>query len=162
MTDRARRIALLGAPIDMGASQRGTLMGPAALRTAGLATLLESLDFEVVDCGDLSVAELSDLADRPPEKANHYREIQRWTRVLSRRGYEIAKTGAIPIFLGGDHTLSLGSVNAMARHWQERGRELFVLRLDAPADYNTPETTITPHTHRMCAAVLCGPPGLRW
>ena len=96
MADRTRRIALLGAPIDMGASQRGTLMGPAALRTAGLATLLESLDVEVVDYGDLSVAEVSDLADQPPEKANHYREIQRWTRLLSQRGYEIASTGAIP------------------------------------------------------------------
>ena len=96
MADRARRIALLGAPIDMGASQRGTLMGPAALRTAGLATLLESLDFEVVDYGDLSASEVRDLTDRPPEKANHYREIQRWTRVLSRTGYEIAKTGALP------------------------------------------------------------------
>ena len=96
----------------------------------------------------------------PPEKANHYREIQRWTRVLSRRGYEIAQTGAIPIFLGGDHTLSMGSVNAMARHWQERGRELFVLWLDAHADYNTPETTITANMHGMSAAFLCGEPGL--
>lgn len=160
VTDRARRIALLGAPIDMGASQRGTLMGPAALRTAGLATLLETLDFEVVDYGDLSVAELRDLADKPPEKANHYREIQRWTRLLSRRSYEIAKTGALPIFLGGDHTLSMGSVNGMARHWQERGRELFVLWLDAHADYNTPETTITANMHGMSAAFLCGEPGL--
>lgn len=160
MTDRPRRIALLGAPIDMGASQRGTLMGPAALRTAGLAALLESLDFEVVDCGDLSVAEVGDLADRPPERANHYREIQRWTRVLSRRGYEIAQAGALPIFLGGDHTLSMGSVNAMARHWHGRGRDLFVLWLDAHADYNTPETTITANMHGMSAAFLCGEPGL--
>ncbi|MBR0774430.1 arginase [Bradyrhizobium diazoefficiens] len=160
MTDRARRIALLGAPIDMGASQRGNLMGPAALRTAGLVALLESLDFEVVDYGDLSVADVTDLVDRPPEKANYYREIQRWTRVLGRRGYEIAKTGAIPIFLGGDHTLSMGSVNAMARHWREQGRELFVLWLDAHADYNTPETTITANMHGMSAAFLCGEPGL--
>ncbi len=136
------------------------LDGPAALRTAGLAPLLESLDFEVVDYGDLSVAEVEDLADRPPEKANHYREIQRWTRLLSRRGHEIAQTGALPIFLGGDHTLSMGSVNAMARHWQERGRELFVLWLDAHADYNTPETTITANMHGMSAAFLCGEPGL--
>ncbi|WP_051335030.1 arginase [Bradyrhizobium sp. Ai1a-2] len=165
MTDRTKpnqdlRIALLGAPIDMGASQRGTLMGPAALRTAGLATLLESLDFDVVDYGDLSVTEIEDLTDRPPAKANHYREIQRWTRVLSHRGYEIAQTGALPIFLGGDHTLSMGSVNAMARHWRERGRELFVLWLDAHADYNTPETTITANMHGMSAAFLCGEPGL--
>ncbi|MCK1710754.1 MULTISPECIES: arginase [unclassified Bradyrhizobium] len=158
--DRGRRIALLGAPIDMGASQRGTLMGPAALRTAGLATLLDSLDFEVVDYGDLSVAEVRDLHDSPPDKANHYREIQRWTRALSRRSYEIAGTGAIPIFLGGDHTLSMGSVNAMARHWQERSRKLFVLWLDAHADYNTPETTITANMHGMSAAFLCGEPGL--
>src|ERR1700759_552211 len=95
------RVALIGAPIDMGASQRGTLMGPAALRTAGLPTLLETLGFEVTDYGDLSIRDMADLADPPPERANHYREIQRWTRVLSRRGYEIARTDAIPIFLGG-------------------------------------------------------------
>ena len=160
MTDRARRIALLGAPIDMGASQRGTLMGPAALRTAGLATLLENLDLEVVDYGDLSASEVRDLTDRPPERANHYREIQRWTRILSQRGHEIAATGALPIFLGGDHSLSMGSVNGVARYWREQGRPLFVLWLDAHADYNTPETTITGNMHGMSAAFLCGEPGL--
>ena len=158
--DQARRIALLGAPIDMGASQRGTLMGPAALRTAGLATLLDTLGFEVHEYGDLSVADTLDLNDSPPDNANHYREIQRWTRLLSRRGYEVAATGAIPIFLGGDHSLSMGSVNAMARHWQEKGRELFVLWLDAHADYNTPATTITANMHGMSAAFQCGEPGL--
>ncbi|MDE2377380.1 arginase [Bradyrhizobium sp.] len=165
MTDRTncqegRRIALLGAPIDMGASQRGTLMGPAALRTAGLATLLEGLGLTVEDHGDLSIAGIADRADDPPARANHYREIQRWTGALSRRGYEIARSGAIPIFLGGDHSLSMGSVNAMARHWQECGRELFVLWLDAHADYNTPATTITANMHGMSAAFLCGEPGL--
>jgi arginase len=159
-SDRARRIALLGAPIDMGASLRGTLMGPAALRTAGLATVLEALDFAVDDYGDLSVADLIDRADTPPENAKHYREVQRWTRALSRRGHEVAKTGAIPIFLGGDHSLSMGSVNAMARHWHECGRKLFVLWLDAHADYNTPATTITANMHGMSAAFLCGEPGL--
>src|SRR6516162_1343135 len=77
--ESTRRIALLGAPIDMGASQRGTLMGPAALRTAGLLTLLESLDFDVTDYGDLAVAGMTDLTDVPPQNAKHYREIQRWT-----------------------------------------------------------------------------------
>jgi arginase len=157
---QARRIALLGAPIDMGASQRGTLMGPAALRTAGLPTLLETLGFEVADYGDLSIRDMADLADPPPENANHYREIQRWTRVLSHRGYEIAQTGAIPIFLGGDHSLSMGSVNAMARYWQDTGRKLFVLWLDAHADYNTPATTLTSNMHGMAASFLCGESGL--
>jgi len=160
MQEAAKRIAVLGAPIDMGASQRGTLMGPAALRTAGLLTLLETLGFDVADYGDLSVRDMVDLVDTPPEKANHYREIQRWTRALSSRGYEIARTGAIPIFLGGDHSLSMGSVNAMARHWREVGRELFVLWLDAHADYNTPATTLTANLHGMAAAFLCGEGGL--
>ena len=158
--DEVRRIALLGAPIDMGASQRGTLMGPAALRTAGLITVLESLGFEVIDHGDVRADDIADLADTPPECANHYREIQRWTRALSRRAYGIARSGALPIFLGGDHSLSMGSVNAMARHWREAGRELFVLWLDAHADYNTPATTLTANMHGMAAAFLCGEAGL--
>jgi arginase len=157
---RTKRIALLGAPIDMGASQRGTLMGPAALRTAGLPTLLETLGFEVADHGDLSVNGATDLTDVPPKNANHYREIQRWTRALSRRGYELARSGALPIFLGGDHTLSMGSVNGMARYWRETGRELFVLWLDAHADYNTPATTLSANMHGMSAAFLCGEDGL--
>lgn len=156
----ARSIEVLGIPIDIGASQRGTLMGPAALRTAGLLALLESLGFDVTDHGDLSIAGMPDASDPSPANANHYREIQRWTRVLSRRGYEIAQSGGIPIFLGGDHSLSMGSVNAMARHWQEAGRELFVLWLDAHADYNTPETTLTANMHGMAASFLCGERGL--
>src|SRR5262249_60683793 len=118
-----RHIAVLGAPIDMGASQRGTLMGPAALRTAGLLTLLESLGYEVTDHGDLSIAMMPDASDPPPVKANHYREIQRWTRSLSQHGYEIARSGAVPIFLGGDHSLSMGSATGMARHLRPAGRE---------------------------------------
>jgi arginase len=158
--DEVMPIAVLGAPIDMGASQRGTLMGPAALRTAGLLTLLESLGFTVTDHGDLSIAGMTDLSDRPPDNANHYREIQRWTRALSRQGYALARSGQIPIFLGGDHSLSMGSVNAMARHWQEEGRELFVLWLDAHADYNTPATTLTANMHGMASSFLCGEDGL--
>ena len=159
-TDATRRIAVLGAPVDIGASQRGTLMGPAALRTAGLLTVLDELASEVRDHGDISISEVADLDDAPPDNAKQYRDIQRWTRALSAQAYELARSGAIPIFLGGDHTLSMGSVNAMARHWQERGRELFVLWLDAHADYNTPETTITANMHGMSAAFLCGEAGL--
>jgi arginase len=159
-SDTARRITLLGAPIDIGASQRGTLMGPAALRTAGLLTVLDGLASEVRDHGDISVREVAELADLAPDNAKHYREIQRWTRELSARAYELARSGATPIFLGGDHTLSMGSVNGMARHWREAGRELFVLWLDAHADYNTPGTTQSGNMHGMSAAFLCGEPGL--
>jgi arginase len=115
---------------------------------------------EVRDHGDISIREVAELTDPPPDHAKHYREIQRWTRELSARAYELARSGAIPIFLGGDHTLSMGSVNGVARHWREAGRELFVLWLDAHADYNTPATTITGNMHGMSAAFLCGEPGL--
>ncbi|NPU12293.1 arginase [Bradyrhizobium sp. 83002] len=155
-----QRIAVLGAPIDLGASVRGTLMGPAALRTAGLITVLETLGLDVTDYGDVNISDVRELGDAPPAKAKHYRQIQRWSQVLARRSHELAQTGAIPVFLGGDHSLSMGSVNGIARHCREQGRELFVLWLDAHADYNTPETTITANMHGMSAAFLCGEPGL--
>jgi len=154
------RIAVQGVPVEIGASQRGTLMGPAALRTAGLLTVLTALGLEVTDHGDLGIADVAALADPPPENARHYREIQRWVRALSRRSYELARSGSIPIFLGGDHTLSMGSVNGIARHCREAGRELFILWLDAHADYNTPATTLSANMHGMSAAFLCGEDGL--
>lgn len=155
-----RKIAVLGAPIDIGASQRGTLMGPAALRTAGLLTVLEGLGFDVKDHGDLSIGEVLELADDLPDNARHYREIQRWSRALSRSAYKLAQSGAIAIFLGGDHSLSMGSINGVTRHWHEMGREVFVIWLDAHADYNTPSTTLSGNMHGMSAAFLCGEPGL--
>ncbi|MDB5504387.1 MAG: rocF [Tardiphaga sp.] len=162
MTDLShhRRIALLGAPVEVGASQRGTLMGPAAMRTAGLGALLEELGFTVEDHGDLAPLDGHPVIDTPPENAKHYRDIQKWIQALSARAYVLAQSGALPIFIGGDHSLSMGSVNGVARHWHEQGRELFVLWLDAHADYNTPATTITGNMHGMSAAFLCGEPGL--
>lgn len=160
MAEGLKRIALLGAPVEVGASQRGTLMGPAALRTAGLGALLEELGFAVEDHGDLAPLDGHPIEDTPPENAKHYRDIQRWIEALSGRACALARSGALPIFLGGDHSLSMGSVNGVARHWREQGRELFVLWLDAHADYNTPATTITGNMHGMSAAFLCGEPGL--
>ena len=154
------RIALLGVPVDVGASQRGTLMGPDALRTAGLMAVLEALGFQVEDHGNLAVGPEALCDDAPPGNAKNYREIQAWTRAISARAFAIASSGAIPIFMGGDHSLSMGSVNGVARHWQAQGREVFVLWLDAHADYNTPDITPSGNMHGMSSAFLCGEPGL--
>lgn len=154
------RIALLGVPIEIGASQRGTLMGPAALRTAGIARMLEQLGFGVEDHGDLAIAAASSTDAPPPANTKYYDEIKTWVRALSERAFLLARSGAIPIFMGGDHSLSMGSVNGVARYWREMGRPLFVLWLDAHADYNTPATTETGNMHGMSAAFLCGEPGL--
>jgi arginase len=158
--DAGNRIALLGVPVEVGASQPGTLMGPAALRTAGLGALLENLGFAVEDHGDIQRPDLAYADDPAPLNSKHYREIGAWTRAVSARAYPLAGSGAVPVFLGGDHSLSMGSVNGVARHWHEQGRELFVLWLDAHADYNTPATTISGHMHGMVAGFLCGEPGL--
>jgi arginase len=157
---RVGKVALLGVPIDMGAAQRGTLMGPAALRTAGIKPVLEGLGIDVMDHGDISIARVAPATDPIPANANNYRDIQAWIRTLSPRAYDLAKSSAIPIFLGGDHSLSMGSINGVARYWHERNRELFVHWLDAHADYNTPLTTMTANMHGMSAAFICGEPGL--
>ncbi|MBR1224913.1 MULTISPECIES: arginase [unclassified Bradyrhizobium] len=152
-------IALLGIPIEIGASQAGTLMGPDALRTAGIARVLDQLGFAVADHGNLSISTVT--SDRPPPaNAKFYDEVKTWIRLLSERAYGLARSGAVPIFMGGDHSLSMGSVNGVARYWTEQGRPLFVLWLDAHADYNTPDTTITGNMHGMSSAFLCGEGGL--
>ncbi|HEY7385798.1 MAG TPA: arginase [Beijerinckiaceae bacterium] len=157
----ARRLAILGAPIDIGASRPGALMGPAALRTAGLVDNLRELGHAVEDQGD--VAPPQPLALDPAlsaAKARNLAHIAAWSRLLSDRTYAIARSGACPIVLGGDHSLSIGTVNGVARHAREIGRELFVLWLDAHADFNTPATTPSGNMHGMSAALLAGEPGL--
>jgi arginase len=157
---KSPRIALLGIPIEIGASQRGTLMGPDALRTAGIGRVLGQLGFAVEDHGDLAIAPISTADGPPPANAKYYDDIKFWIRALSERAFELARSGAIPIFMGGDHSLSMGSVNGVGRYWQAQGRPVFVLWLDAHADYNTPDTTETGNMHGMSAAFLTGEPGL--
>lgn len=155
------RIALLGVPIEVGASQRGTLMGPAALRTAGIGRVLEQLGNTVEDHGDLAPPSDASPDGPTPGNTKYYDEIKGWIRSLSERAFVLARSGAVPIFMGGDHSLSMGSVNGVIRYWQqEMGRPVFVLWLDAHTDYNTPATTETGNMHGMSAAFLCGEPGL--
>ena len=134
-------------------------MGPAALRTAGIARLLEQMGISVEDHGDLAIQGVTSEGTAPAN-AKFYDEVKTWIRALSERAFWLASSGAVPIFMGGDHSLSMGSVNGVARYWQQKGQPLFVLWLDAHADYNTPETTVTGNMHGMSAAFLCGEPGL--
>jgi arginase len=157
---KSPRVALLGVPIEIGASQRGTLMGPDALRTAGIGRVLEQLGFDVEDHGNLAVSTVASADGPPPANAKYYDDIKAWIRALSERAFQLARSGAIPIFMGGDHSLSMGSVNGVARYWREMDRPVFVLWLDAHADYNMPATTVTGNMHGMSAAFLCGEPGL--
>src|SRR6201989_669040 len=144
-TSKSSTIALLGIPIEIGASQAGTLMGPAALRTAGIARVLEQLGLTVEDHGDMAKPAVMSSSDPSHANAKYYDEIKSWVRALSDRACSIAASGAIPIFMGGDHSLSMGSVNGVARYWQETDRPPFVSWVAAASDYNTPAPPHTQH-----------------
>jgi arginase len=153
-------LSVIGAPIEDGADVPGTIMGPAALRTAGLVRTLRDLGHEIDDCGDLR---LQDGILQPVAMAGSLRNLARiacWSRLLCRETYTAMKRGRVPIVIGGDHSLSIGSVSGVARYCAEVGRELFVLWLDAHADFNTPATSPSGNMHGMSASALCGEPGL--
>lgn len=143
------RIDLIGVPTDAGASCRGAALGPDDLRTAGLAERLAGLGYAVADLGDVGV-------DRRLVPAA---EIDALAVGASEAGYRSLENGARPIFLGGDHSISMGSVAGVARHCRDAGRPLFVLWFDAHGDFNTWATTETGNIHGMSLARLCGEPG---
>jgi arginase len=152
-----KTIELIGAPVEAGAGRRGCIMGSNALRVAGLEATLGSLNYAVVDRGD--VRPVADSSVRLPGQARHAEEIAGWTRALDAAGYEAMRRGAFPLFLGGDHSLSMGSVSGVARHAAEAGKPLFVLWLDAHSDFNTPHTSPSGNMHGMPVAFFCGEAG---
>lgn len=154
---RDRRLALLGAPVEIGAGRRGCVMGPAALRTAELAERLQRLGYAVDDHGDATPVAVDGFS--LPGNARHAATIAGWSRSLKARVRALMAEGATPIVLGGDHSLAMGSVVGAAQHCQEAGREMFVLWLDAHADFNTPATTPSGNMHGMPVACFCGEPG---
>ena len=157
---RTLRITILGAPLGDGAGHAGTVMGPAALRTANLAGCLRDLGHDVEDLGDIVPESLLDDVGEERPSARNLASIARWTRSVSTRVHDAISTGRVPIMTGGDHSLAMGSVAGVARRCRETGRDLFVLWLDAHTDFNTPETSPSGNLHGMSAALLCGEPGL--
>jgi arginase len=152
--------SLIGAPTDVGAADRGASMGPEALRVAGLADALRQRELEVVDLGNLNGP--GNPWQPPQEGYRHLPEVARWNELVHEAVYGQLREARLPILLGGDHSLSVGSISAVARHCRERGRKLRVLWLDAHADFNTRELSPSGNLHGMPVAVLCGfgPPQL--
>jgi arginase len=157
------KIALLGLPCDGGAPARGCRAGPAALRAVGLGSLLEALGREVRDFGDLAEPPVLDVAlsETLTHRSHRAPAIAAWTRAIHDRAYDLARGDAVPVFLGGDHSISMGTISGIARACREQGRPLVVLWLDAHADFNTPETTPTGNLHGMPVAFLTGDASLR-
>jgi len=156
----SRTAALIGAPTDVGAADRGASMGPEALRVAGLAAALRARELEVQDLGNLNGP--GNPWTGPREGYRHLPEVVRWNELVHEGVYAQLGAGRLPILLGGDHCLSIGSISAVARHCREQGKKLRVLWLDAHADFNTSALSPSGNVHGMPVACLCGfgPPEL--
>ncbi len=155
MPDQApRTIALIGAPTDIGAGDRGASMGPEALRVAGLAEALRERGLHVVDRGNLVGP--SNPWQPPVDGYRHLDEVVAWNRLVMGAMYDELEGGHLPVLLGGDHCLGTGSITAVARWCRERNKTLRVMWLDAHADFNTHEVTPSGNIHGMPVACLCG------
>ena len=147
-------VSLIGAPTDIGAGHRGAVLGPEALRIAGLAEALGERGIDVADRGNLDGPR--NPWRGPVEGYRHLGEVVAWNRaVMDAVGAEL-RDGRLPILLGGDHCLGIGSITAVARHCRESGKQLRVLWLDAHADFNTHDVTPSGNIHGMPVACLCG------
>jgi len=147
-------VSLIGAPTDIGAGDRGALMGPEALRVAGLAEALADRGVDVVDRGNLTGPRNPWTA--PVDGYRHLDQVVAWNRLLMDAVAAELRAGRMPIVLGGDHCLGIGSITAVARHCRDTGKQLRVLWLDAHADFNTHEVTPSGNIHGMPVACLCG------
>lgn len=148
-------IHLLGAPMEEGAGRRGCIMGPAAYRTAGLAEELASLGHSVVDLGDAQ-REQVDAIDTNHDHLKFLPEVAGWARSLHCQSYDLAKQDVLPIYLGGDHALSMGTVTGHVAAAAEMGRPQYVLWLDAHSDFNVPDSSPSGNIHGMPLAFACG------
>ncbi len=149
-----KEIQLIGVPTDIGAGTRGASMGPEALRVAGIAEMLRSHDLNVLDTGNLVGPANPWLP--PLNGYRHLEQVKVWNETLHEAYYAALNDGRLPITLGGDHCLGIGSISAVARYCREQNKDLRVLWLDAHADFNTNELTPTGNIHGMPVAVLCG------
>jgi len=147
-------IALIGAPTDVGAADRGASMGPEALRVAGLREALLDRGLRVVDRGNLSGP--INPVQAPDQGYRHLAEVVAWNRAVFNAVAQALGDGQLPIMLGGDHCLAIGSIGAVAAHCRRTAKKLRVLWLDAHADFNTSEITPSGNVHGMPVACLFG------
>lgn len=147
-------ISLIGAPCDAGANLPGAAGGPTALRSAGLLAALQKQGGSVHDCGDLVVQPPFFTGDTPGY--HHLPDVAAWCHAVHGRVLTELQAGRRPVLLGGDHSLAIGSISAVARHCRAKQRPLRVLWLDAHADCNSRRTSPSANLHGMPVACLCG------
>ena len=145
-------VSLIGVPTDIGAGHRGASLGPEALRIAGLAQALAGRGVDVRDCGNLAGPANPWLP--PVDGYRHLAQVVEWNTALMEASLGELRDGRMPVVLGGDHCLGIGSIAAVARHCRDTGKQLRVLWLDAHADFNTSAITPSGNVHGMPVACL--------
>jgi len=149
-------VHIIGVSLDLGGNRRGVDMGPSALRIAGLGERLSAMGMSVVDTGDL-VAPIPETKSFGDPHKKYIREISRVCEKLYRTSLAALEKGALPLVLGGDHSLGAGSVAASAEYLRRSGKPLGLLWVDAHGDMNTPGTSGSGNVHGMPLAALLGP-----
>lgn len=155
MLNRDRPIDLHGVALDLGGARRGTDMGPSAMRIAGVAEAISALGYRVVDCGDVDV-ESRERSPLGENQAKFLPQIARSCEDLRRKVRASLAAGSLPIVLGGDHSIAIGTIAGVAGHYREREQELGLLWIDAHADMNTPASSPTGNVHGMPLGVTLG------
>ncbi|HVB34603.1 MAG TPA: arginase [Patescibacteria group bacterium] len=150
-----RKIRIIGVPMDLGASRRGVDMGPSALRIAGLPSRIKQLGHQVEDTGNVPVKQPEEL-HFGDKRAKYLNEIAETCRGLAAIVEQAVAEGLLPIVLGGDHSLAVGSVGGVAAHFRKQGGHVGLLWLDAHGDMNTPESSPSGNIHGMPLAALVG------
>jgi arginase len=147
-------VSLIGVPTDIGAGARGAGMGPEALRVAGIREAIAQFGLNVIDTGNLAGPA------NPWQEAKggfrHLPEVIEWNRLLHDAMLAQLQAGHLPVMLGGDHCLAIGSISAVAKYCKAQGKKLRVLWFDAHADFNTATLTPSGNIHGMPVACLCG------
>jgi arginase len=152
---RPARLSIIGAPLDLGQDRRGVDMGPSAMRVANLNRRLTSIGYEVEDLGNVPVEQAESLS-AGPEHAKYLPQIAATCRKL---GLQVEKTlddQKVPVVLGGDHSIAIGTVAGVSRHFDKQRQRIGLLWIDAHADMNTPETTPSGNVHGMPLACCVG------
>jgi len=152
---RPSTIAIVGAPLDLGAGRRGVDMGPSALRLAGLNAKLESLGYEVEDLGNVLVAQ-PESTPTGRENAKYLPQIAKTCLLLAHMVARVMAEGKFPLILGGDHSIAAGTVAGVAQSFRERGEKIGIIWIDAHADMNTPEVSPSGNVHGMPLACCIG------
>lgn len=150
-----RAVRLIGVPMDLGAGRRGVDMGPSAIRIAGLDRALHKMGLEVRDAGDVAVP--SPEAQESGDPTARY--LSAIFHVCDRLRMRVRRTlegGEIPLVLGGDHSIAIGTVSGVAEYHQQRGERIGMIWVDAHADMNTPESSPSGNVHGMPLATLLG------